>query len=198
MLTRRSFLTALLGASAAAVALPRVEWLSDTILPFHSPAWTCSFEAVHRAAATMFRQQMGLRGLQPEIINGSALGHGPLRHQWNVSLPPWHVIERSGEAAREHYFEPAIELLANSCAKDGLDLYGQLKIHERVDYCANIDCLRMTCGYDATFEVLSVRWDIIGGASAIGAQIARRNHANDLKQWIRLRLHDYQPIPLPA
>jgi hypothetical protein len=199
-LTRRVFFTTMLGAAGAAVILTHTDLLQpflpvDVPIPI-GPAWDHDFDELLRVACEQF--DASVRRLGGDVrhmtseqfkIGQSFLGGPVVTHQFNVST--------SFDGHAEHWLSPAIESLAQRCVSTGVDSFARLPVPKGCRG-ASRGPLRFVVAYSMEWDMLTGRFDVIGGVSPAGQRAASRYKAQATKRSIQKRLGTYRPMPIPA
>lgn len=196
-LSRRGFLASVLGASAAALVLPKIELIAaslprNQVSALDGPVWNATFREIHLAAVNEYLSLMaaaGLPVLSVDLLNaklGYRLPSGEIiNHQLNVSV---------------HRFSPniapAMKALSQRALYCGIDKYAAFeKVRSGVGYCEQIGPIRMVSQYILEDDFPALRFDVIG---ATNDAFKKRFMAEDLKQRIRKRLSAYKQGRIPA
>lgn len=194
-LSRRGFLTAVLGASTAALVLPKIDLIAaqlpvEQVDVLEGPLWRSTFEEIHREAYACFIrdiEQAGrpLKSLHEESKIGQRISTGEiLAHQASVGADPDGL-----------HVPAAMAALSRVVLDDGLDRYGILPCpNGGVAYAESLGPLRMIAMPDRfefdRFGRLLLRFDVVGASSE--PSFVQRRRTEELKLRIRRRIAFYK------
>lgn len=199
-MNRRVFITALLGSTAAAVVLPRVELFASTLpAPSEEVIREFTLSEIHREAWRILREKMDFAGfsihdehIHPLPMLGQSVPTGEtLTHQYGVSVNPLNP---------SFSVEPAMASLAERLAFSGVDRYGELRTDlPGALYSANEGALRLIGQFSLHDGCDIYRFAVIGGASKAGLSRAAKRLIEFRKTRIRRTLaRPHRVLPLPA
>lgn len=204
MLTRRDFLTRILGAAALAV-VPASLLLETKDEALEAARWRDVYRFAHAEAWRILQTKLQLRSFAFETVDGpfrigERTADGVLMaHQHSVQLKPDGL-----DGERE--LSPAMQLLAHAIEGQWLDRLGTIPIPSARDtlaYSETVGPLRLIVGVVFDFssgETYQVaRFDIIGGSTPGGLKVKERRRQALLADRIRARLaRPRRVLPLPV
>jgi hypothetical protein len=199
-MTRRGFLSALLGTSAAVALFPDfLSQPSDALIEVPIVSWPSIYREAHWRAFRMFHDAMLERGI---VVCGSPY---PEVNALGGRLPSGLVVDQqhgiicdSVDLRDAESLEPAMRALAQRCDFD--EFAGQAVWYHGTIYAGVIGPLRMVVAYSLMMDGDRLRFDVMGAESEAQKWRRELERREQLKFAIRRRLPMYrrQRPSLPA